>query len=168
MPQSPHTPIRRHEKAITRHEDLEAILHSAQVCRLAMTNQETPYVVPMNYGYQDKTLYFHCAGSGRKLDIIHDNPLVCFELDIQYEITNTGIPCRWSTRYESVIGYGNATIIDDTQQKKQALNIIIDHYSPGIIYPFTDKQIKDVTIIKVDISTMTGKRSEPSPKNETR
>jgi hypothetical protein len=84
--------------------------------------------------------------------------MVCFEVDIDHEPKNSGIPWNWSSKYSSVIGYGKARFISDSAQKKDALNIIIDHYSPGASYNFPKKNLHEVTIIKIEITQMTGKK----------
>jgi hypothetical protein len=157
-----HPTMRRSEKQITDTQDLEAILQSASICRLAMTTDNTPYIIPMNYGYQDHTLYFHCAPVGRKLEILRKNPLVCFEIDYDTAIVDTGRPCDWTSRYTSIIGYGQATIINDPQAKKNALAIITNHYSPGTTYDYPDENVHKVTIIQVHITSMTAKKSQPT------
>ena len=62
-------------------------------------------------------------------------------------------------KYTSVIGYGAVSFITALEQKQKALNIIIDHYSPGDFYMFPEKELKEVAIIKIEISKMTGKKS---------
>ena len=62
--------MRRKEKEITTRAVIDAIIRQARVCRLALSEDNQPYVVPLCFGYENDTLYFHCAPKGRKLDII--------------------------------------------------------------------------------------------------
>lgn len=158
--------MRRSEKAITRGQDLETILRAASICRLAMADENVPYIVPMNFGYRDHTLYFHCAPEGKKLQILRKNPTVCFEVDCDTEIENTGKPCNWTSHYTSIIGYGTATMVNDPAEKRHALDIIIDHYAPGTTYDYPTEKIDEVAIIKVTITHMTGKKSIPKAQPE--
>ena len=154
-----HPLMRRSEKAITDPKELQAIVQSAQVCRLALADRDTPYIVPMHFGMKGSTLYFHCAHEGRKLDIISRNPVVCFEIEGDLSIVNTGKPCNWSTRYASIIGYGTASLVTDLKQKKEALTVIVAHYAPDIVCEFQEKKVDEVAVLKVDITSMTGKKS---------
>ncbi len=113
----------------------------------------------MNFGYKDDCLYFHCAKTGKKIDILKKNNDVCFEVYIKYDIKNTGVPCNWSTKYTSVIGFGKGFFIEDLKEKQEALHIIVDHYAPGTFYEFPEKSLHDVGIILIRITHMTGKRS---------
>jgi len=156
--------MRRSEKAVTDPTELQRIIRSARVCRLAFSDRDTPYIVPMHFGMKKDTLYFHCAHKGRKLDIIKCNPTVCFELEGDTRIVNTGKPCSWSTSYESVIGYGTASLVTDPEEKREALMVIVDHYAPGTTYEFEEKKVDEVAVLKVVVTSMTGKRSGPSPR----
>ncbi len=151
--------MRRTEKEITNGRKIDEILSKATVCRLGLNDHGTPYIVPLNFGYKDHCLYFHSAPSGNKIEILKRNPTVCFEVEDDITLINTGIPCKWSMHYKSVIGYGTASLITDLHQKQEALSIIIEHYSPGTSYEFPEKNLHEVVIIKVAIDKMTGKKS---------
>ncbi|NLJ06340.1 MAG: pyridoxamine 5'-phosphate oxidase family protein, partial [Sphingobacteriales bacterium] len=64
-------------------KDAEKIIARSQVCFLAMSDQDIPYVVPMNFGYHEGYLYLHTGPGGKKLDILARNPEVsiAFSLD---------------------------------------------------------------------------------------
>jgi uncharacterized protein len=152
--------MRRSEKQINNRREIESILSKATVCRLGLTDQETPYIVPLIFGYKDHSLYFHSAPDGKKIELLKRNPAVCFEVETDLRIITTGTPCKWSMHYTSVIGYGTASFITDIKQKQEALSLIINHYSPEVSYKFPEKNLNKVTIIKVEITTMTGKKSQ--------
>lgn len=152
--------MRRAEKEITNRKELDAILAKATICRIGLLDQNHPYIVPLNFGYHNGCLYFHSAPEGKKIDLIKKNNTVCFEVDIDHTIVNTGKPCNWSSTYSSIIGYGKAYLITKIEEKQNALNIIIDHYAPGTTYTFPEKNLHDVVIIKIEITEMTGKTSK--------
>ena len=59
--------MQRKELEIKDREEIEAILESGKVCRIAMSHNDKPYIVPMNYGYKNNILYFHSAKVGKIL-----------------------------------------------------------------------------------------------------
>ncbi|MCX6665017.1 MAG: pyridoxamine 5'-phosphate oxidase family protein [Euryarchaeota archaeon] len=63
------------------------------------------------------------------------------------------------TNTTSIIGYGTPSLIVDSKQKEEALNIIIDHYAPGSSYKFPEEKVRTVAIIRIEITQMTGKKS---------
>ncbi len=152
--------MRRKDKEISDKELIESLLQRADVCRIAMCNNNIPYVVPVNFGYKDNRLYFHSAREGRKIDMIKQNNHVCFEIDIDVELVKkSGTPCSGTMKYYSVIGFGKATIIEDPVKKREALDIIVSHYLSGNSYDYLEELLNRILIIKVDISSITGKKS---------
>ena len=150
--------MRRKEKVVLDREEIESIIKKADVCRLGLSDNNIPYIVPLNFGYRDSCLYFHTPKVGKKIDMIKTNNRVCFELDVDHEVVKAENPCDWNMKYRSVIGYGRAFLLDDTDEKRLALDIILEHYS-GIANEYDEKLVNRLAIIKVEIQSMTGKKS---------
>ena len=151
--------MRRKEKEITEESVIEAIIQKSLVCRLALSDGNFPYIVPLCFGYRDKVLYFHGSLKGKKIDIIRKNQNICFEFDINTEIVKAEDACHWSMKYKSVIGFGKAVLLEDLDEKRKALNIIMSQYSDRT-FQFNDATLKETVVIKVEIESMTGKQSE--------
>jgi nitroimidazol reductase NimA-like FMN-containing flavoprotein (pyridoxamine 5'-phosphate oxidase superfamily) len=149
--------MRRKEKEIKSKEEIESVIQNALVCRLGMADENGPYIVPLSFGYRESSLFFHSAKEGRKLDILKKNNKVCFEIDTDHEIVKSEKACKWGMKYKSVIGFGNAFIIEDMESKKTALDVIMGHYS-GRSFEFEEKEMSRFIIIKVEIESMTGKK----------
>ncbi len=150
--------MRRYEKQIRSRPEMEEIISRSTVCRLAMTDGDRPYLVPLCFGYRNGSLFFHSALQGRKVDILKRNPNVCFAFDIDQEVTAAERACGWSMRYRSVVGFGKARIVEEEDDKRKALEIIMENYSAGK-HSFDDSEVSSVLIIRVDIEEMTGKKS---------
>ena len=150
--------MRRKDKEISERNEIEKIITQSQVCRLAMTDGDRPYVVPLCFGYEDNALYFHSAIKGKKLNILRRNPNVCFEFDIDCNVRAADKACDWGMQYRSVIGYGKASIVESDRSRHKALDIIMRQYG-GKAESYPDGKVKHTLIIKVDIDMMTGKFS---------
>jgi nitroimidazol reductase NimA-like FMN-containing flavoprotein (pyridoxamine 5'-phosphate oxidase superfamily) len=150
--------MRRKEREITSQKEIEAIIREALVCRLAMVDGDSPYVIPLCFGYADCTLFFHSSGEGRKLEILRKNNRVCFEFDIDPQLKTHANACSWSMVYKSVVGFGNAYILTDPASKRNALDVIMDTYS-NQSFEYSNAAIDETTVIKVEIDHMTGKQS---------
>ncbi|MBT3388121.1 MAG: pyridoxamine 5'-phosphate oxidase family protein [Desulfobacula sp.] len=150
--------MRRKEKEITNREDIENILRQSKVCRLAMVDEDKPYMVPLNFGYSNGCLFFHCAKQGRKIDLIKKNPNICFEVDELIRLKKASLACDWGIDFKSVIGSGTAQILEDSKEKIQALNAIMSQYS-GRTFEYPDEMLEKTLVIKVVIDEMTGKQS---------
>ena len=119
----------KRELQITDEQQIRAILDTAKVVHLGMCVDNEPYVVPMNYGYSLENgklvLYLHGAPRGKKLDMIRANPKVFFELDCDRTPFEGTLPCQYGLAYSSVMGLGQAQIIEDVEEKKQALSVLM-------------------------------------------
>jgi hypothetical protein len=149
--------MRKHKREIKSRDEIEEILGLARVMRLALCVDDQPYVVPLNFGYRDGVLYFHCAQKGRKLDMIRRNPNVSFEVESDVEIITGELPCDWTTHFRSVIGFGKAAVVEDEAEKRLGMDVLMAHHKakPGEYEPHN---FKLATIVRVDIDEMTGKK----------
>ena len=148
----------RTDRKIRDRAEIEKIIARATVCRLAFSDNGDPYIVPLNFGYRSGMLYFHSAPRGRKIEIIGRNPRVCFEIDTDLTVVESEVACNWSMRYQSVIGFGTASLIEDPIEKQEALAVIGGHYT-HLPFVVPDDEVRRVAVIKVTIDEMTGKRS---------
>ncbi len=151
--------MRRSDKEITDRKAIEDIILRSKVCKLAMCEENRPYIVPLCFGFKNNTLYFHSAPKGKKIEILKKNPNVCFEFEIFTQIIKSAKACKWGMRYRSVIGFGKAGFITDDDLKRQAFDIIMNQYADGS-FIYEDALLKSVVIINVEIQSMTGKQSE--------
>lgn len=150
--------MRRKEKEITKKSAIEAVIYKALVCRIGLSNNNIPYIVPLCFGYQDDTIYVHGSLKGQKINILKMNQNVCFEFDINTEIVEAENACEWGMKYQSVVGFGKASFIDDPEHKRKALNIIMNQYSDRQ-FQFSENAINGTVVIKIEITSMTGKQS---------
>jgi len=151
--------MRRKDKEITDPAVIESILRQAIVCRLAMCDGDTPYLVPLSFGYQNRALYFHSATEGKKVEILRRNPKVCFEVDLGPAVKKADTPCRWGMVFRSVIGTGTVHFLETPVEKSRALDILMAHYA-NVRFDIPDSKLDSVLVFRVDIDEMTGKQSD--------
>lgn len=140
-------------------QDVEDVLRDAQVCRLGLADDDEPYVVPLVYGYEDGSVYFHSGKGGRKLDMIRRNNRVCLEFEADVELVPDEKACKWGVRYRSVIAFGHATILDDPEEKVHGLNVMMRHYS-GRSWDFPEQAVARTAVVRVDIESATCKSAK--------
>jgi len=153
--------MRRKDKQITDSDIIEKILFSSHICRIAIFDEQYPYIVPMNYGYKNGIIYFHSASKGKKLDLLRKNNKVGFEIEAPHEIIKAINPensCDWTTRYRSIIGTGEIHVIEDLEQKKTAFDIIM-HQHGSSLNSYKDKLLEIVVVLALHIQELSGKQS---------
>ena len=157
-------PMRRADRAVTDMAEIEKILTACKVCHLAFQTEGAPYVLPLNFGYALEkgklTLYFHCAKTGRKLDLIAERPEVGFAIDRMTEDVLENDPCRSGCYFESVVGSGEAAVITDEKEACQALSALMAHQF-GAQVAFAPEQAKSVCVFKIVAHSFSAKRKEP-------
>ena len=155
----------KRERQVTDPEQILHILDTGKVLHLGLAVNDEPYVVPMNYGYTMEdgrlTLYLHSAVRGKKLDMMRANPKVFFEIDCDREAFEGRVPCQYGMVYSSIMGRGTATIVEDVEEKKQAMTILMKTQT-GKDFSFEDRLVSIVAVIRIDVSGYTAK-SRPLP-----
>jgi nitroimidazol reductase NimA-like FMN-containing flavoprotein (pyridoxamine 5'-phosphate oxidase superfamily) len=153
--------MRLKEKEITDRSEIEELLMKEKVCRFAMCDGDTPYVLPTTYGYKDGVIYFHSSKKGRKMDVLKDNNRVCFVVDTGHELVQGPLDtsCKSTIKFKSVVGMGRARLVEDVNEKRKAMDIIMAQMFGGSGFQYTDDGVRDMAIIRIDVDSMTGKKS---------
>lgn len=150
--------MRRSDRAITDPQELESVLREAAVCRMGLCDEGKPYVVPMNYGYRDGSVFLHSAAEGRKIDILRRNPNVCLEFEKDVELVPAEAACSFSMKYRSVIASGKAVFLEGTEEKSFGLNAIMLQYT-GREFVFPPQALEKIVVLRVDLEECSGKHN---------
>lgn len=151
--------MRRKKQALDRTE-IDRILQQGTHGVLALSgDEEYPYAVPISYVQDGDVLYFHCAKSGHKLDLIRQNPKASFCVVDQDKIH----PEAYTTWFRSVIAFGTMEILEDEQEKRQAIEKLALKYTPADSAENREEFIRKdwipLCMLKMTIDHVTGKES---------
>ena len=153
--------MRRADREIADFDEMCRVLAACDVCRIALTDDERPYILPLNFGMKTDgralTLYFHGAESGRKYELIDRDPRASFEADCSHRLVLDPDRMMCTMEYESVIGGGIISYVVDRDEKMRALALIMEHYGHGD-FPINEKTAEVTRVFKLEVETMTGKR----------
>jgi hypothetical protein len=151
--------MRRNDKKIVSREQIDVIIRNSEVCRIAYSNDNIPYITPVSFGYDGVSLYVHTAEEGRKIDFLKKNNYICFEFETDVStVTDDKIACKWTAAFKSVIGYGRMVALTSLDEKEYALNEIMKQYS-GKSWAFIPHNFKKVSLWKIEIEELSGKQS---------
>jgi len=126
--------MRRKDKQVTNSSVIDGLFLAGRVCRIGMVDNGEPYVVPVNDGDADNTLYIHSAAVGRKIDIPKRDSRVCFEIESPVEI------------------------VTDLQSKRHGLDVIMRHHGKRDENMYDRKQLEAVVVLKVTIESVACKQ----------
>lgn len=149
--------MRRKDREITDVSKIEHIISSCDCCRLGFCDEGGVYIVPLNFGYESGTFYFHGAYEGRKIDLIRKTGYAGFELDTSHHLNKGTDPCSFSFGFQSVIGQGHVSVVQNPEEKKKGLRLIMEHYSERGDFDYTNEMTASVCIFKLKTDSMTCK-----------
>lgn len=142
--------------------DQLAVLRSQRFLSLAMASDNRPYLVSLNYAFseEENCFYVHSAPEGRKLDFMRANPHVWGQV-----IEDRGyLVGRCSHAYRSVMFEARAEFVEDREEKRRALALMIDQMDPD---PGPLKQrliatsdLELVTVLRLSVLSMAGKQGQ--------
>ncbi len=152
--------MRRTEREMTDPEQIRDVLRGAKYVSLALCRENEPYIVTMNYGYDEpqNALYMHCAQEGLKLEFIAQNPTVCGTA-----IEDRGyLHGECAHAFRSVVFWGEIHVVEELEEKKHALQVMLDHLEDDPVRVRaeqlkTDKAYERVAILRLDMRDISGK-----------
>jgi nitroimidazol reductase NimA-like FMN-containing flavoprotein (pyridoxamine 5'-phosphate oxidase superfamily) len=155
--------LRRKDKEIMDIDEKLEIIAKCKVCRLGLSDNNYPYIVPLNYGFSfddgKLALYFHCAMEGRKIDIIKKNNSACFEIDCDSKLIEGKKPCDYCYEFKSIIGFGKIIILDTKEEKMNGLHYLMKQQTgKDIKYGFNEDELSKVIVLKMLVDEFTGKQ----------
>jgi len=161
------TEPRRKDRAMNSRREMELLLERLPVGRLAVTTDEGPYVVAVNYLYLNGSIYFHSGQAGRKMEALRVDPRVCFLVDEVGPRVLLEQGCGISQIYESVVCFGNAEFLEDPIEKRRILEKMIQKFLPPeyATPPMEDQGIRKTAVVKVPIQSMSGKANRLTRKH---
>lgn len=148
--------MRRTKQELTREEN-EKILREVTYGVLGVHGDDGyPYTVPVNFVYSDGAVYFHCAKSGHKTDAIKNDSRVSFTVVAKDAV----VAEDFATDYYSVIIFGKAVIITETEEMLYALRLLNKKLAPHLPEEgekAIEQDFNRVCIVKIEAEHITGK-----------
>jgi uncharacterized protein len=144
------------------------ILKETEYGTLALCNNNIPYSVPMNFVYDEDTVYFHGSKKGRKMEFMRENSIASlsvvepFSMIQSYFSTTDNMACPATHFFKSVSCDGNIEIVSDYDEKVKALRLLMEKLQPeGHYIPLDNevykKMINATEVFKLVITSMRGK-----------
>jgi len=158
--------LRRKDKAIVDRKRMLDFLEGQKLVTVALSKDGKPYLFTADYGFdrKSKSIFVHCAKKGKKIDYIGANPVVWGQVmeDLGY------VQGECDHKYRTVQFNGKAELVTDIEEKRKALNIMIDRLEDepekGKRELIDKSGLKNVLIIRIKIVGLSGKESLPKKK----
>ena len=152
------------ERIVSDPDKIRSLLQHHQICRIALNDEYSPYIVPVNFGYTHEdgrwTFYFHGARCGKKMRLLRKNPAISVEIDGDHRLIQAEDACDYSYGYTSITAKGRATILQQPEEMKQGLDAIMRQAVPGKIFNYRDDMMKAVCVVRIDCEELTCRRNQ--------
>ncbi len=139
-------------------EEIYAVMKACKTCYLAMADNNTPYVLPMNFALDGESVILHSAQSGRMWETLQKNQKVCINWTLGEDIAwqNVKVGCSYRVKSKSVLVEGTIEFVEDFDEKERCIHLIMAQYS-DLKFKFNAPAIKNVGVLKVHVKNITAK-----------
>lgn len=148
--------MRRSKNEMSKESVLE-LLCKGEYGTLALISPENfPYSLPISYVFDGTAIYLHGAKEGFKIKSLLSNPKVSFSVVGRTKIS----PETFTTKYESLVVFGKAHLIEEGPEKQEALMHFIKKYAPSFLaegQAYISRSGNATCIIKIEIEHVSGK-----------
>lgn len=146
-------------RVITLQQEIYQIIRKCEACNVAMVDMENrPYLVPMNFGYNEGFIYLHSSQKGKKIEILREHNRVCVSFSTDHELRwqSEGMACSYGMKYRSVLAHGHVEFIEDDEEKVKALDIIMSQYTDRA-FKYNPPSLREVCVFRVVVEKLEGK-----------
>ncbi len=144
---------------------IEATIRQCSVCFIGVVDANNlPYVLPMNFGYHNKTIYLHSAPAGKIIDALNRNPNICITFCPPSELVaqHPEVACSFRMRGKSIVVNGVVRFVEDRDEKRNVFDILMGQYTKKT-FAYSDPAIKNVKVWEVKVDDWTCKEFGTPP-----
>lgn len=146
--------------------EIEDLLINNVIARIGCHANGVTYVVPTSYAYDGEFVYCH-SQEGMKVDMMRQNPAVCFEVDSLDTMAN----------WKSLIAWGKFEEITDPVQRTNAIQKLNERTLPQSVgqkvklselWPFSSEEAEvNGVVYKIRLTKKTGRYEEEGESPDT-
>lgn len=143
---------------INNREEIDQIICSCKTCWVAMSVEDIPYVLPMNFALDGDSVILHSAQSGRMWETLKENQNVCINWTLGEDLAwqDVKVGCSYRVKSKSVLVEGSVEFVDDFEEKNRCLQLLMSQYSQRE-FKFSKPAVENVGILKVAIEKISAK-----------
>jgi nitroimidazol reductase NimA-like FMN-containing flavoprotein (pyridoxamine 5'-phosphate oxidase superfamily) len=156
-------PTRSANRASYDKELVHAILDEGYVCHLGFVRDGAPVVLPTLYGRVGERLYVHGSTGSRPLRMARQSDPglpVCLTVTHVDGLVLARSAFHHSINYRSVVVHGVAHQVTDPEEKRAALDALVDHVMPGRTAdsrPANTKELAATAVLRLDLDEVSAK-----------
>ncbi|GGW38426.1 hypothetical protein GCM10010381_24150 [Streptomyces xantholiticus] len=165
-------PTRSRERASYDRELVHSILDTAYVCHLGFVRDGAPVVLPTLFARVGERLYVHGSTGSRPLRMAGEADPglpVCLTVTHVDGLVLARSAFHHSINYRSVVVHGTARQVTDPEEKRTALDALVDHAIPGRSADSrraNAKELAATAVIRLDLAEVSAKTRTGGPNDD--
>jgi nitroimidazol reductase NimA-like FMN-containing flavoprotein (pyridoxamine 5'-phosphate oxidase superfamily) len=167
---SPRSTVRRlPDRARYDRATVDAILDEGLVCHVGFVDEGQPFVIPSAYARDGDRLILHGSAASRMVKVLAAGAPACVTVTLLDGLVLARSGFHHSMNYRSVVVLGKATEIVDPDEKRRALDAIVEHVAPGraaSLRPPTEKELRATRVVALRLDEASAKLRTGPPKDE--
>ena len=136
--------MRRKDREVLDEIKIDEFIRNCDCCRIGFYDNK-------------RVFYFHGAKEGRKIDLISKSTKVTFQMDTNHELIVGKMACNYSERYQSVMGKGLISFVENKEEKAMALNEIMFQSTGKKDWDFPEPMLNGVAVFKIEVTSLSAK-----------
>jgi uncharacterized protein len=152
--------VREAERGIYDRTTAYRILDEGFLCHVGFVVEGQPFVIPTSYGRKEDALYIHGSAASRMLRNLKESVPVCVTVTLLDGLVLARSIFNHSMNYRSVVILGKAMLVDQPEEKLEALHLLSEHIIPGrwadVRQP-NEKELKATSVLRVPIEEFSAK-----------
>ena len=136
------------------------ILDEAFICHVGFIADGKPVVIPTSYGRIGDDLYIHGSAASRMLRSLEEGIDVCVTVTLIDGLVLARSAFHHSINYRSVVIFGNATVVNNPDEKMSALQAFTDHVVSGRwadVRPPDEGELRATLVLKLPLVEVSAK-----------
>ena len=152
--------VREPERGVYDRDAVYRILDEGFICHVGFNLDGQPFVIPTSYGRSGDNLYIHGSAASRMLRQMKEGLPVCITVTLLDGLVLARSIFNQSMNYRSVVILGTATLVDDPEEKLEALRLLSEHILPGRWEDSrqpNERELKQTSVLRVPIEEFSAK-----------
>ena len=152
--------VREPQRAVYDRDAAYQILDEGFICHVGFAVEGQPYVIPTSYARHGDLLYVHGSAASRMLRQMKEGLPVCVTVTLLDGLVLARSVFNHSMNYRSVVILGTATLVDDPEEKLEALRLLSEHILPGRWADSrqpNERELKQTSVLRLPIEEFSAK-----------
>jgi uncharacterized protein len=160
---------RKRERGSHDRRVIDAVLDEALIAHLGIVEDGQPFVIPTLHARRGDLVYCHGSVASRTLRMLAAGAPVCLTVSLLDGLVLARSAMHHSANYRSAMLVGQASCVEDPEEKRAAFEAIVEHIVPGRwgeVRAPTDNELAATSVLAIPIEEASAKVRTGPPQDD--